>query len=83
MSSLVATVGMLVSSENVTVMVSPSVNPDASPSIAPSGSSATNEVMVGPALTPNVPVNGGDSDVDADDPSAVCSSAVDFTSNLN
>ena len=48
-------------------MVSPAPN-CASP---PSGSSATNEVMDGPALLPNVPVNGGDTAFDTSDVSSM------------
>ena len=63
-------------------MVSPTPN-CASP---PSGSSATRLVMDGPALTPNVPVNRGDTDVDAsDDSSASLRSSVPsaFTVKVN
>ncbi len=68
------------SSENDTVMTSPSPNTAS----APSGSLATNEIMDGPALLPNVPVNGGDSDVDgSDDSTASLSSPVAFTCKVN
>ena len=71
--------GSLVSSENVTVMVSPLPN---TPS-APSGSLATNDVMDGPTFKPNVPVNRGDSDVDGSEPSVARKSPSILTCKVN
>ena len=79
MSPLNVTGGVLVSSENVIVMVSPSLKK----SSRASGSSATMDLMNGASLIPNVPVNGGDSDVEKDDPSTASSSALSLTCKVN
>ena len=60
---MVATAGLLVASENLTVMVSPFENTAS----ALSGSSALREVIAGPALSPKLPVNAGDVAVDGKD----------------
>ena len=66
-SAFVETRGLLVSSENVTIMASPSVNPTSSPVVRPSGSAACSNVIVGPGLAPKFPVSARDSSVEIKD----------------
>jgi len=63
MSAFVVTVGLLVGSENVTVMVSSLLNTAS----APSGSATSIDVMDGPALVPKFPVRSGEVAIDASD----------------
>jgi len=65
--ALFVTAGVLVASENLTVMVSPFEN---TASRTGSGSVALMDVMNGPALSPKLPSNGGDLEVDASDVSS-------------
>ena len=75
---------MLVASENLTVMVSPSVNPPASSSVIPSGSAALIDVISGPAFSPKSPSSAGDIEVEASDVPAWFLRLADFsTPNLN
>ena len=79
MSAFVVTVGLLVGSENVTVMVSSLPNIAS----APSGSATSIETISGPCFSPKLPSNGGDTAVDARDVVAACRLPLAFTVNLN
>ena len=57
---MVETRGLLVSSENVIIMVSPSVTPGVTPP-------ASTNSIVGPCFSPKFPVSNGDSSVEAKD----------------
>jgi len=82
--AFVAAVGLFVGSSNVTVTVSPSVNPDASPPVVPSGSSASSVSMFGPALVPKLPVSNDDESVeDNEELVASCRLPLSFTVNRN
>ena len=50
---------------------------------APSGSSATSEMIEGPALFPNVPSNGGDTAADTRDVVAAWRLPLAFSVNVN
>ena len=79
-STLVDTVGSLVGSLNLIEMVSSTEKTESESS----GSSATNDFMKGPCLSPKVPINVGDSAVDTRDVSAAFSrSAPDFISTVS
>ena len=79
---LVATAGVLVASENLTVMVSPFEN---TASRTGSGSAALIDVMNGPAFIPKLPARVGDSAVEAFDVSSsfLSSTTIFLTVNVN
>ncbi len=63
-SILVEILGLLVSSENVIVMVSPSENPATTGTF---GSAASTNSIDGPGFSPKFPVSNGEVSVDAND----------------
>ena len=63
-STFVETRGLLVSSENVIVMVSPSENPATTGTF---GSAASTDLIDGPGFSPKFPVSNGEVSIDAND----------------